>query len=144
METKKHRHADLIIEYARQKAYDELQYYNWYRNFDGDWRQCVPSFITQFDYKFEMNSKHPQHPDNQVKLEVGDTVQSKYFTGIVCKLGDEDFRIIGTGNTGYEGAPRILDCVGRSWDRSQPSLEKLSLNAANFGYKILKKHKNDL
>jgi len=63
---KRHKHANLILEFARQKSSGELDagWWCWYlKERTENW--CAissPSFAVHYDYKFEKTDKHP---DNQ-------------------------------------------------------------------------------
>lgn len=141
MQFKKHIHADLIKEYARQKAEGELEYFCWeyYEPAFGKWHKTVhPIFHENDTYRFRMLETHPQYfPE----LKLGDQVQSEHFTGMVCEL-NKKFYIIGTRNEGFLGTAQYAQyasSVGLPFFlEGCESLEKLAVRCKNIGYKIQK------
>ena len=126
MQFKKHIHADLIKEYARQKAEGELEYFCWeyYEPDCGKWYKTAnPIFHEDDTYRFRMLETHPQYfPE----LKLGDQVQLQHFTGMVCEL-NKKFYIIGTRNEGFLGTAQYASSVGLPFFlEGCESLEKLT------------------
>ena len=138
MQFKKHIHADLIKEYARQKAEGELEYFCWeyYEPAFGKWHKTAnPIFHENDTYRFSMLETHPQYfPE----LKLGDEVQSEYFTGMVCRVNGK-FYIIGTKDEGLVDTAHYVTAIGEPWfSEGHESLEKLAVRCKNAGYKIQK------
>lgn len=138
MQFKKHIHADLIKEYARQKAEGELEYFCWeyYDPAYGKWYKTPhPIFHENDTYRFSMLETHPNYFP---KLKLGDVVQSEYFTGMVCRVNGK-FYIIGIKDEGFGGAARYVSYIGEPWfHEGYESLEKLAIQCKNCPYKIQK------
>ena len=138
MQFKKHIHADLIKEYARQKAEGELEYFCWeyYEPDYGKWYKTAnPIFHENDTYRFSMLETHP---DYFPELKLGDVMQSCYFTGMVCRVNGK-FYIIGIKNEGFGGAATYLSYIGEPWfHEGDESLEKLAIRCKNCPYKIQK------
>ena len=138
MQFKKHIHADLIKEYARQKAEGELEYFCWeyYEPAFGKWHKTAnPIFHENDTYRFHMRETHPQYfPE----LKLGDQVQSEHFTGMVCEL-NKKFYIFGTKNEGFLGTAQYADYVGSLlFLEGCESLEKLTEICKKNRMKIVK------
>lgn len=138
MQFKKHIHADLIKEYARQKAEGELEYFYWeyYDPAYGKWYKTPhPIFHENDTYRFRMRETHP---DYFPELKLGDKVQSQYFTGMVCKVNNEFF-IICTDNEGYDSAAQYVNNLGLPlFPQGYESLEELAKVCVAYCIKILK------
>lgn len=138
MQFKKHIHADLIKEYARQKAEGELEYFCWeyYEPAFGKWHKTAnPIFHENDTYRFHMRETHPQYfPE----LKLGDKVQLERFTGMVCKV-DNKFYIICTKNEGFKGAAEYVNLIGALLLlEGCESLEKLTARCKTARFKIEK------
>lgn len=142
MQFKKHIHADLIKEYARQKAEGELEYFCWeyYDPAYGKWYKTPhPIFHENDTYRFRMLETHP---DYFPELKLGDVVQSKHFTGMVCCV-EGKFYIIGTKDEGFAGSARYAMSIGSPlFSEGHESLEKLTARCKISGFKNLKKVEN--
>jgi len=138
MQFKKHVHADLIKEYARQFAEGELQCFCWeyYSETYNNWFSTEnPSFYENDVYRFRMLETHP---DYLPELELGDEIQSEHFTGILCQI-DNKFYIIGTKNEGFAGAAQYVNSIGLPLlSEGYESLEKLAAKCKDSKYKIRK------
>lgn len=138
MQFKKHIHADLIKEYARQKAEGELEYFCWeyYEPAFGKWHKTAnPIFHENDTYRFHMRETHPQYfPE----LKLGDQVQSEHFTGMVCEL-NKKFYIFGTKNEGFIGTAHCASGVGLPFFlEGCESLEKLAATCKKASCQKLK------
>ena len=138
MEFKKHVHADLIKEYARQKAEGELECFCWeyYSDLSNSWRETSHPIFHESDvYRFRMLETHPNYfPE----LKLGDLMQSEYFTGMVCQVNG-GFYIICTKNEGFAETAQYVDSVGQPlFSEGYESLEKLAVRCKNAGIKIQK------
>lgn len=95
---KRHLHADLILEFARQKSSGELDagWWCWYlKERTENW--CAissPSFAVHYDYKFEKTDKHP---DNQKFVKWEDLPFGTLVR--ICKDDDQTYRLIGASGT---------------------------------------------
>ena len=138
MQFKKHIHADLIKEYARQKAEGELQYFCWeyYNELANEWRESnYPVFLELDKYRFRMRETHP---DYFPELKLGDKVQLERFTGMVCKV-DNKFYIICTKNEGFVCAAEYVNLIGALlFSEGHESLEKLTARCKTARFKIEK------
>ena len=138
MQFKKHIHADLIKEYARQKAEGELEYFCWeyYEPDYGKWYKTAnPIFHENDTYRFSMLETHP---DYFPELKLGDEVQSEHFTGMVCEL-NKKFYIFGTKNEGFLGTAHCASGVGLPFFlEGCESLEKLAARCKEAYYQKLK------
>lgn len=138
MQFKKHVHADLIKEHARQHAEGELEYFCWEyyeRDIDKWYKTSHPIFHENYVYRFRMLETHP---DYFPELKLGDKVQLERFTGMVCKV-DNKFYIICTKNAGFVGAAEYVNLIGALLLlEGCESLEKLTARCKTARFKIEK------
>lgn len=85
-----------------------------------------PSWASSAEYRFYKSQKHP---DN-ILLDVGDVVKSRYFTAVIAKIGDYDnnpekyFAVI-TENAGAQGKS-LDDFIGKLLDNEAGSQKHIT------------------
>lgn len=139
------KHKDLLNEFNRQVQYGEYEkgWWRWECSYcPGAWRTMSlsesPCWNVSLEYRY---SKTKEHPDNAL-LDVGDVVQSWYFTAVVAKISNKDdnsekyFAVI-IANEGTYGKASS-DYIGQLLDQVVVETRE-QITECFDGYEVIKK-----
>jgi len=124
------KHKDLLNEFNRQVQSGEYEkgWWKWEHCYTDEWIESTysPDWYPTANYRY---SKTEKHPDNAL-LDVGDLVQSWYFTAVVAKISNKDdnsekyFAVI-IENVGTDGKAGT-NYIGQLLDNSIGSRQQIT------------------